>query len=44
MKVIHDMDTLQDNLQGVFDKPLAQSIKSRKKVAQVRKSPSLPSS
>ena len=40
MKVIHDMDTLQDNLQGVFDKPLAQSIKSRKKVAQVRKSPS----
>ena len=28
------MDTLQENLQGVFDKPLAQSIKSRKKIAQ----------
>ncbi|MDD7552644.1 MAG: hypothetical protein SPK08_01060 [Candidatus Cryptobacteroides sp.] len=28
------MDTLQENLQCVFDKPLAQSIKSRKKIAQ----------
>ena len=28
------MDVLQENLQGVFDKPLAQSIKSRKKIAQ----------
>lgn len=30
----NDMDTLQENLQCVFDKPLAQSIKSRKKIAQ----------
>ena len=28
------MDVLQENLQGIFDKPLAQSIKSRKKIAQ----------
>ena len=28
------MDVLQENLQGVFDKPLTQSIKSRKMVAQ----------
>ena len=28
------MDTLQENLQGVFDKPLTQSVKSRKKIAQ----------
>ena len=33
-KVCNDMDVLQENLQGVFDKPLAQSIKSRKKIAQ----------
>ena len=33
-KVSNDMDVLQENLQGVFDKPLAQSIKSRKKIAQ----------
>ena len=28
------MDVMQENLQGVFDKPLAQSTKSRKKIAQ----------
>ena len=33
-KVCNDMDVLQENLQGIFDKPLAQSIKSRKKIAQ----------
>ena len=33
-KVSNDMDVLQENLQGIFDKPLAQSIKSRKKIAQ----------
>ena len=32
-KVSNDMDVLQENLQGVFDKPLTQSIKSRKMVA-----------
>ena len=32
-KVSNDMDVLQENLQGVFDKPLMPSIKSRKKVA-----------
>ena len=30
----NDMDTLQETLQGEFDMPLAQSIKSRKKIAQ----------
>ena len=35
-KVSNDMDTLQENLQGVFDKPLTQSIMSRKKVAQAK--------
>ena len=33
-KVSNDMDTLQENLQGVFDKSLTQSVKSRKKIAQ----------
>ena len=33
-KVSNDMDVLQENLQSIFDKPLAQSIKSRKKIAQ----------
>ena len=32
-KVSSDMDVLPENLQGVFDKPLMPSIKSRKKVA-----------
>ena len=32
-KFSNDMDVLQENLQGVFDKPLMPSIKSRKKVA-----------
>ena len=31
-----DMDALQENLQGVFDKPLMPSIKARKKVAQAK--------
>ena len=35
-KVSNDMDVLQENLQGVFDKPLTQSVKSRKKVAQAK--------
>ena len=33
-KISNDMDVLQENLQGVFDKQMAQSIKSRKKIAQ----------
>ena len=32
-KFSNDMDVLQEKLQGVFDKPLMPSIKSRKKVA-----------
>ena len=35
-KVSNDMDVLQENLQGVFDKPLTQSAKSRKMVAQAK--------
>ena len=35
-KVSNDMDVLQENLQGVFDKPLMPSIKARKKVAQAK--------
>ena len=35
-KVSNDMYVLQENLQGVFDKPLTQSGKSRKKVAQAK--------
>ena len=35
-KVCNDMDVLQENLQGVFDKPLMPSIKARKKVAQAK--------
>ena len=35
-KVSNDMDVLQENLQGVFDKPLMPSIKSRKKVAYAK--------
>ena len=35
-KVSNDMDTLQENLQGVFDKPLTQSVKSHKMVAQAK--------
>lgn len=35
-KVSNDMEVLQENLQGVFDKPLMPSIKSRKKVAYAK--------
>ena len=35
-KVSSDMDVLQENLLGVFDKPLIQSAKSRKKVTQAK--------
>ena len=35
-KISNDMDVLQENLQGVFDKPLTQSVKSSKKVAQAK--------